>query len=256
MLPGQHTTERRQAVAASASDTPKLLLIHQRRDCRCLRARHRHGTRAAYNRDCCRCPACSAANAMAARQHRLRSAQNRWHGTSPWVDATGTRRRLQALAAGGWSTRALAGELAVTKSAVAQLRSTNQDRVLAATAASVTDLYQRMWWRTPPPRSATRSELYAQRTGWAPPWAWDGGDIDDPAASPAALVEDVLDHVAVQEAVAGRRVRLSRYERRVVVDELTRRRRSAAEIAAQLGITERTVVRDRADVTTRPGQVA
>ena len=216
------------------------------RDCRCLRARHQHGSRGAYNRDGCRCAACTAANALAGRRHRRRRAEQAWHGTAAWAPAIGTRRRLQALAAVGWSAAQLANKLAVTRGAVASLRVTGQDRVLATTAAAIAALYEDCWWRTPPGRGRdlARTETWAIRHDWADPSRWHGRDLDDPAAAPSALVDDV-DPVAIAQAIAGRRVRLTRLEQRVVADELTRRGASAHAAADAIGRSARTVVRYR-----------
>jgi transposase len=161
-----------------------------------------------------------------------------------WVPAVGTRRRLQALTAAGWSSSQLAERLGVTKSAIAQLRRVGQDRVLATTAGDVAALYDRCWWRTPPGRYQARAERYAAAQGWRPPWDWDGVDLDDPAAAPLehGAVADV-DQVAIEETIAGRRVPLTRAERRCVVDELHRRGVSAGDIAQRVGLSARTIVR-------------
>jgi hypothetical protein len=189
---------------------------------------------------------CTAANAAAGRCHRRRQADQAWRGTTAWAAAIGTRRRLQALAAAGWSSAQLASRLGVTRGAVASLRTTGQHRVLAATADAVAALYEDCWWRTPPGRGRdlARTETWAIRHGWADPSRWHGRDLDDPGAGPAALVDDV-DPVAVAEAIAGRRVRLTRVEQRAVADELTRRGASAQAAAEAIGRSARTVVRYR-----------
>lgn len=233
-----------QLAAAAAADV-RTDPVAERRECRCRRARHCHGTRDAYLRDRCRCRRCRAANNAHQRGLQRGRAVDRWHGTSPWVATIGARRRLQALTAAGWSTSQLATRLGVSKSAIAQLRSTGQDRMLAPTADTVAALYEDCWWRTPPGRYQARAERYAEARGWVPPWRWDGRDIDDPAASPAPEPVDV-DQVAVEEAIAGRRVPLTRAERRCVVGELRRRGITAGEIAHRVGATVRTVERDKA----------
>jgi transcriptional regulator with XRE-family HTH domain len=216
-----------------------------RRDCRCLRARHRHGTRAAYNRDGCRCRSCIAANTATARRRRRELAAAHWNGAAPiWVNPVGTHRRLRALTAAGWSTTQLADELGVTRSAIAHLRNLRQERILAATAANVVTLYERLWWRTPPSRSTTRSERYAERRGWAPPWRWDGLNLDDPSTEPLPD-KATVDAVAVAEAAAGRHVRLTRAERHAAELELEHRGLAAGAIAAALGTSTRTVQRHR-----------
>lgn len=208
--------------------------------------RHSHGTRGAYNKDACRCAACTAANAAAGRRHRRRQAQQAWNQTTAWAPALGTRRRLQALAGSGWSAARLAERLGVTAGAIANLRSTQQGRVLATTAAAVTRLYDDCWWRTPPgpSRDVARTETSAFRQNSADPSRWADGDLDNPCASPTDL-PDGIDAVAVAEAVNGRRVPLTKAEQRAVTAELTRRGHSADETAAAIGRSSRTVIRQR-----------
>lgn len=215
------------------------------RDCRCRRARHRHGTRGAYNRDGCRCDPCTLANAAAARRHRLERAQQHWYGTSAWVHPAGTRRRLQALSAAGWSTSQLADRLGVTKSAIAQLRSTRQAWLLARTAGDIAALYEDCWWRTPPGRYQVRAERYAESRRWLPPWRWEGVDLDDPAANPLDELADV-DEVAIAETISGRHVPLTKTERKLVFDELRRRGATADAIGDRVGRCARTVERYKA----------
>lgn len=252
----QHTTLPENCLAANDIDTPKrgptapsMLTDHTdsddsgARDCRCVRARHRRGTRDAYLRDRCRCPACRTGNSAHQREFRRARAVHAWHGTSAWVDAVGTRRRLQALSAAGWSASQLAHRLGVSRSAVAQLRRVKQDRVLAATASDVAVLYDTCWWRTPPGSYQARSERYADERGRVPPWRWDGVAIDDPAARPVAEPDEAIDDVAIDETIAGRRVRLTKAERHRLVERMQRCGASSAQIADRLGCSARTVER-------------
>ncbi|GAA1436411.1 hypothetical protein GCM10009616_36110 [Microlunatus lacustris] len=68
-----------------------------KRDCRCIRAQHRHGTDAAYRRDKCRCTPCRRANA----RREKRRAHLQLHGHSPLTDATPVRAHLEQLLAAG-----------------------------------------------------------------------------------------------------------------------------------------------------------
>jgi transcriptional regulator with XRE-family HTH domain len=109
------------------------------------------------------------------------------------LDATGTRRRIQALAACGWTQSRLARELGWDPSALSAMMRGQRgwSRVRVSTAAAVRDMYERLW-DVPPPR-ATRREASDARSararaaerGWPPPAAWDDDAIDDPAAGPA-----------------------------------------------------------------------
>ncbi len=226
-----------------------------RRECQCRRARHRHGTRNAYLRDRCRCRPCRAANNAHQRALQRARAAHAWRGrgTSPWASATGIRRRLQALTASGWSSSQLGDRLGVSKSAVAQLRSTGQARVLATTAVDIAALYEACWWRTPPGRYQARAERYAEARDWVPPWRWDGVDLDDPEARPREDLADV-DQVAMEETIAGRRVPLTTDERYQVIDALQRRGATSAEIAERLGCSIRTVERYEAVARAAPLQ--
>jgi hypothetical protein len=98
-----------------------------------------------------------------------------------YLDATGTRRRIQALRAIGWSARALA-EAAGTGESVIERICDGQPTVRGVVAVKIQDAYARLS-QTPAPagRSATRAKGYATANGWAPPEYWDDDDIDDPA---------------------------------------------------------------------------
>lgn len=99
------------------------------------------------------------------------------------VDATGTRRRLQALVAIGWPQSRLGQRLGVDPSNMNALLT--RSRVTAATARAVAALYDELW-DTPAPQSpgATRARRHAAARGWPPPLAWDDDTIDDPEAVP------------------------------------------------------------------------
>ncbi|MFF4403768.1 hypothetical protein [Streptomyces sp. NPDC001404] len=103
------------------------------------------------------------------------------------VDATGTRRRIQALAARGWTHRALAPRLGIDELYVGDL--TQQNTVTSRHARKVVEIYNLLWDADPlqhgvSPSSATRARARAEREGWAPPMAWDDETIDDPTAQP------------------------------------------------------------------------
>lgn len=96
------------------------------------------------------------------------------------VDPTGTVRRIQALAAIGWSFTATGARIGWSAQNVSAL--VRGDRgCIAATAQLVRADFDR-WCMTPGP--SNRARLLAARRGWPPPLAWDDDTIDDPAASP------------------------------------------------------------------------
>jgi len=119
------------------------------------------------------------------------------------VDASGTRRRLEALMLAGWSQGHIGRALGVSRQRVSTYRSSAH--VEGATARAVRDLFEQ-WWDKPGPE--VRATNKAIREGFAPALAWD--DIDDPNETPhvsepvkrthggqgkpvAELVEDVED---------------------------------------------------------------
>jgi hypothetical protein len=105
------------------------------------------------------------------------------------VPADGTRRRLQALVAVGWSQSALARRLGMEPTNFFGLLGRTQVR--ADTARAARALYEELWNRTPRVEtrhqraSITRARKLAAARGWLPPVAWDDDLIDlteDPAA--------------------------------------------------------------------------
>jgi hypothetical protein len=130
----------------------------------------RHGTITAYSTDGCRCTSARAA---------MTAYEKGWRATGPRrIDATGTRRRLQALMAAGWSSRELGPRLFVHTSQVTKW--VRIPSISTKSAARVADLYDQIGLDEGP-SAYTRGR--ALRAGWPPPIEW-GDDIDDPAAKP------------------------------------------------------------------------
>lgn len=140
----------------------------------------------------CRCADCYRAMRRDANQRRLEAL----NGNPRHVDGTGTRRRLQALSALGWSRVELADRLGVTNASInARLRKTGP--VHRDTAAKVRALYDDLWDVTPPPATGkaqgarTRAIRQAREAGWVVPMLWDDETIDDPDVGP--YVDEVSD---------------------------------------------------------------
>lgn len=197
------------------------------------------------------------------------------------VCSVGTARRLQALSALGWPQTVLAEELGVAQQAAARLIGAARPTVQAGTARAVAALFDRLSMTPGPSRSAL---LRAERKGWARPLEWDDDVIDNPQAAPdfgnaafnprrtawwrgqpcridgcpelcggggfdrlcrrhhaqglARSTDDVVEprvNAATERAA----------ERRETVTALSKQGLSAAEIAERIGVTQRTVVRDR-----------
>ena len=87
------------------------------------------------------------------------------------VDAT--RRRVRALAAMGWSQRALAEQTGVHRSVLAAVASGARARVAAATATRVARAYRRLLaLPAPRGRSASQARAAAGRRRWRGPAYW------------------------------------------------------------------------------------
>jgi transcriptional regulator with XRE-family HTH domain len=104
------------------------------------------------------------------------------------VDATGTRRRLQALMTVGRTGAELMVAIGDVRTRFAALLA--QEVVTAQKARTVRDLYER-WWNVTPPTdtreqriNVSKARNFAARHGFAPPMAWDDDTIDDPSAEP------------------------------------------------------------------------
>ena len=178
-------------------------------------------------------PTCAACRAAEAADRRRRAAYAYLTGGQKMlVDATGTRRRVQALVRIGWSLKELADRLGTRFQNVHDL--TVRAKVRRATAAKVAALYDEL---SMIPGPSVKSKQYAIRRGWPPPLSWDDdpgpGGIDDPAARPM--------HNA-RGTTIGQPRDLDREEQ---VMRLTRAGLSAKEIALRLRMHQRQVVRIR-----------
>ena len=110
-------------------------------------------------------------------------------GSAVGVEGAGTRRRLQVLVAGGWPQAQLAPRLDMGPGNFGTLIHAEGVEVLAATARSVTALYEQLWRADPVEhgvtlQAASRARNQARANGWAPVGAWDDDTIDDPEAFP------------------------------------------------------------------------
>jgi hypothetical protein len=172
------------------------------------------------------------------------------------VDATGTRRRLEALVAAGFTQARLAAALG--RSQASLRRTMRASRVTAHTARTVRDLDERLWNRQPPRATNAQrmasdaARAHAAQRGWLPRLAWD--DIDhDPEPNPDqpdSSDPDDLDEIAIERAIAGdTAVRLTDAEQREVVRRLTERGRSIRVIAELLSTSKRTVSRRRRQIS-------
>jgi hypothetical protein len=122
---------------------------------------------------------------------------------SAHVDATGTRRRLQALVAVGWPQINLARLAGVDKLTLNDQVNETVPTAYGSTARAVRDLYNQLWNVDPATHGIARrwieqARALAAANGWAPPAAWDDDYIDSPAAAPD-LGENVDRYTAIAE---------------------------------------------------------
>lgn len=127
------------------------------------------------------------------------------------IDATGTKRRIQALVCLGHSVSSLAERLGWQPSNFHRLVH-EATQVEVRTARAVAELYDKLsmtpaagghWQRK---GAVTRAKNYAASFGWLPPLAWDDETIDDPFAQPEIHVDvsrlsAEVDEVAVQRFI-------------------------------------------------------
>lgn len=143
-----------------------------------------HDTRSAKERQGCTCPA-AAVDAWRGRKLRREAGQVR----TATVPAIGTARRLQALAAAGWSSIAVADRLGLDHGHLRHVRAGDWPTVASTVAGLVSAAYPLMVrLPTPTARPSARARLAATvaGNGWLPPAAWAGRDIDDPTVRPHA----------------------------------------------------------------------
>lgn len=165
------------------------------------------------------------------------------------VDGRGTRRRIQALHALGWSARAIGEHVNRDQTVVS--RWALAARVTRATAKMIADVYDLLSDAAPPTNthgeriSRARTLARARREGFALPIEWDDIDEDDAPHRPEADADEI-DVVAVQLVVSdGARVTLNRTERREAVRQLHARYLNDRQISELLGVNEKTVLFDR-----------
>ncbi|SLJ40984.1 Uncharacterised protein [Mycobacteroides abscessus subsp. abscessus] len=97
------------------------------------------------------------------------------------IDATGTRRRVLALAAIGWSQQHLSIRLGIDVGGLSKVATGSTKQVTVGRAREVDALYRQLQ-EVPGPSDVARR--VAVRNGWPPPVAWCDDEIDDPNATP------------------------------------------------------------------------
>lgn len=104
------------------------------------------------------------------------------------IDGTGTRRRMQALAAAGWPAKAIHQHTQIGNfQTIEKLRT--RTKVTSRLARAIRDFYDEVSAKTAEdygvePWIAGRTRTYATKHQWAGAEAWDPDTIDDPDAHP------------------------------------------------------------------------
>lgn len=129
------------------------------------------------------------------------------HGRQRIIDGTGTRRRLQALMAAGWTAQSIAdahpGWAPGKRGRDAVQALTQQARVRRTIAERVAAVYAQLEDEDGP---SAQTRARAVRRGWAPPEAWRPEDLDDPDARPWVATAEP-DEVLLQRMRSGRATR-------------------------------------------------
>lgn len=158
---------------------------------------NRHGNYSAYLRYRCRCADAREDWRLYYKRHREGRAVVRR------VDATGTRRRIQALWAAGHTSKTIAAACGSMSAYEVQQVARQRTWLTPAKAAVFAAAYDAL------AGSLGMSELTrrrAGRAGYAPVGAWDDDTINDPAAVPnlgSSSSDTVVDEVAVERVHVG-----------------------------------------------------
>lgn len=105
------------------------------------------------------------------------------YGSHRGVDATGPRRRVQALAWMGWPNREVCRRIGSSPRTLPT--ELHRGRVSVALAHRIADVYDELSGQVGPSRVAAGK---ARQLGFAPPAAWDDETIDDPRTRPAGVL--------------------------------------------------------------------
>ena len=121
-----------------------------------------------------------------------------------YVPSIGTARRVQALAAIGWSFVDQGRALGVTNTSVWELAHQVFPTVAVTTHDRVVAMFERL---SATPGGSARARILAQRKGWLPPLAWD--DLDAGTRPDVDGDSGVIDETVIERALSGERVELT-----------------------------------------------
>lgn len=153
-----------------------------------------------------------------------------------FLDATGTRRRIQALGAAGWPLARVARRVGWRRHNMAKIL--GRGEVFPSTFAKISGLYTELW-NAPPPSGGwlPRALELARANSWFPPGAWDDETLDDPEALPCLLppvepVERDLE-LLVQHVFAGHPVEPTIAAKREIVRRMPDRKAKDVAVFAR-----------------------
>jgi hypothetical protein len=165
-----------------------------------------------------------------------------------YISAVGSRRRLQALVAIGYSFERIEKHLGgYGRSNMRILAYENRPWITSDVALRIKAAFDELSMKLPdaPTRvhqgAITKARNRAKARGWVPPLAWDEDTIDDPNAKPAGLtaparVSEDIDEAAVLRRMNGERVHLTKYESAEVVRRLRAAGWSYLQIQTHAGL--------------------
>ena len=137
---------------------------------------HSHGEWCKY-RHGCQCEECpkniSRASCERSRKRRLRAGKN------ATISARGVMRRLQALAAIGYSTGLISKSTGISEMNLTYMRIGKKPLIFASTHVKVDKFYQEHKWKPLKGMYADRTRANARDRDWAPPVAWGNIDRDE-----------------------------------------------------------------------------
>jgi len=175
------------------------------------------------------------------------------------TDATGTRRRAQALIARGHTGTGIAPLVPMCHDHLEAIVSGRVTMVTARVARGMCAAYDQLWDQPPPTatpgqrRAATMARRRAERNNWPVPMAWDDDEIDNPD-TPAPVGWRRKKSTPSAELAADYAELEASHPLRAVAPELVRR-----QIAERLGLrrdTLNTALARAAHATTRKQEVA
>lgn len=142
---------------------------------------------------------------MAHRQARRKKLLAMGQFEPAFVDATGSRRRLQALMVLGYTAGELGSRMGMTRYVVHDIIETDR-QIRRDKHFAIVKVYDELWNTPAQLNQGSRyvANLAAKR-GYAPALAWDDGELDDPEASPCNDDDEAvpIDEVVVLRILDG-----------------------------------------------------